>query len=369
MNQPILTAIVALGRAGWSIHADHLRTRKDFQLVDVADPDPKRLEEAAGVFGCKTHTDLGSLLKSSKAQLVIVATPSFRHEEDAIEVLRSGRHCIIEKPMAMSFAGAQRMVEAAKKAKKKLFVHQNYRFAADYLHLREVIDSKILGEVFEIRTSWDGYARRNDWQTLRKNGGGVLNNTCPHTIDMLLNLLDAPVTSLLSDLQHIKDAGDCEDHVRLFMKAKNGRVADMSVSTVNALPGPKWQILGSHGTLSSDGTTSTLKYYDPQALPALEVIDGAVEGRKYGVGETIPWKEETRPVAPIGKYPGFYDNVAAVITKGQEMVISPESAAEIIRIIEWARVGTAFAGQQGSVGPKTKKPAPSVSKRRAVALA
>ena len=350
MESPIQIAIVGLGRSGWAIHAKQLQKRQDYKIVDVVDPDPKRLAEASQAFACGAYPNLESLLKHSKTDLVVIATPSIVHEGDAIAVLKSGRHCLVEKPMAMSFAGAQRMIAAARKSKRKLFVHHNYRFihpdypfGKEFRHLREIIDSGILGRVFEIRHCWFSFSRRNDWQTLRKNGGGLLNNSCPHSIDVILNLLDAPVVSLLGDLQHIKDAGDCEDHVHVLLKAKNGRVADMTVSTAAALPSPKWMLLGSCGTASSDGKTTTLRYYDPKAVPELQVIDGPAPDRKYGNGDVLPWKEETRPTEPLKSYGDFYDHVADVLLRGAKMEIPPEDAAEVIRISEWTREKTKFS--------------------------
>lgn len=342
MKSQILTAVVGLGRAGWSIHVEQIRPRPDFKIVDVADPDPRWREEAARALGCATHADLKTLLKSTRAELVVIATPSFAHEGDSVNVLKSGRHCLVEKPMAMDLAGARRMIAASRKAKKKLFVHQNYRFANEFHHLREIIDSGLIGRVFEIRACWFGFARRNDWQTLRKNGGGVLNNTGPHTIDMTLSLMDSPVASLTSDLQHIKDAGDCEDHVHLFLKFRSGQTADLTISTACALPSPKWMLLGSCGTLSCDGGKSTIRWFDPSTVSPLPVIDGPAPDRKYGNEDVLPWKEEVRPAAPSKKHENYYDNVADVLMRGGKMAVTPQSAAEVIRVIEWARKGTRF---------------------------
>lgn len=336
-NKPIRTAIVGLGRAGWGLHFSTLKDHADFLIVDVADSDASRCEEASAAVGCRTHGDLDHLLRATDADLVVLATPNLTHESDALKVLESDRHCVVEKPMALSFAGAERMVTASRKAQRKLFVHHSYRFTDEYLHIKEILDSGILGDVFEVRGCWSGFARRNDWQTLQKNGGGLLNNNGPHMIDMTLKLLDAPVTELLSDLRHVKDAGDTDDHVHAFMKGQNGRVADMTLTSCMAFPAAKWMLLGSCGTMVCDGERTVLKYFDPKELKELEVVDAAAPGRAYGNDDILPWKEETREVKPQGKYPGYYENVADVLLRGGEMLIKPEEAAENTRIMEWIR--------------------------------
>lgn len=337
MSKSIPIAVVGLGRAGWNIHVNQIRKRKDFTIVDVADPDSARREEAKTELGCPAHPDLDTLLRETTAEIVVIATPNILHESDAVKVVQSGRHCVLEKPMAINHASALRIIEAAREANRKMFVHHQRRFADEFRFLREVIDSGILGKVFHIRLFWGHFGRRNDWQTLRKNNGGLLNNHGPHALDIVLNLLDAPVDALLADLQHVKDAGDCEDHFTLSMKAANGQSADLTCTTACALPAPRMMILGSNGTLTSDNeTTAKLRYYDPSAVPPLTVVEGPAPERKYGLGEELPWQEEDREMKPSAAGADFYDNVKDVLENGAPMVVTPESAAEVIRVIEWA---------------------------------
>jgi scyllo-inositol 2-dehydrogenase (NADP+) len=337
MNKTIPIAVVALGRAGWNIHVKQLRERTDFTIVDVADPDPARREEAGAELGCGAHPDIETLLKETKAEVVVVATPNILHESDAVKVLQSGRHCILEKPMADGHQAALRIIDAAAQAGKKVFVHHQRRFNDEFRFLREVIDSGVLGRIFNIRLFWGGFARRNDWQTLRKNGGGLLNNHGPHALDLVLNLLDAPVEAMLADLQHVKDAGDCEDHFSLSMKAANGQTAEVTCTTASALSAPRIMLLGSNGTLSADdAATAKLRYYDPSAVQPLTVIEGPAPERKYGTGEQLPWQEEEREIKPSAPGGDFYDNVRDVLNEDAPMVVTPESAAEVIRVIEWA---------------------------------
>ena len=342
VKDPIAIAIVGLGRAGWSIHVEAVRNRTNFQIVDVADPNDDRREEAASELGCATHLDIDSLLAATSAEIVVVATPSFSHEDDGIKVLNSGRHCIMEKPMAVTHTGALRLIEAAGKADRKLFVHHQRRFSDEFQFLRETIDSGILGRVFEIQLAWCQFARRNDWQTLKKNGGGNLHNTGPHITDFALNLADGPVSSLMADVRHVKDAGDADDHAHLFIKTESGQVVDLQITTSRALNGPRTVLLGSQGTLQAmDDKTAKLKFFDPAAVPPLEVIDElAVAGRRYGNDDVLPWQEEERQIEPSKAIGSFHDNVWSVLREGGEMVVKPGEAAEVLRTIEWAhRVG------------------------------
>src|SRR5438094_5919804 len=124
--------------------------------------------------------------------------------------------------MAMSLAEADGMIAAAQRARKKLIVHQNYRFYPEFLHLKEIIDSGLIGRVFHIRNYITAFARRNDWQTLSIHGGGQLNNTAVHFIDQILLLLPGNVTQVCGDLQQIASAGDVEDHVKALIKTDAG---------------------------------------------------------------------------------------------------------------------------------------------------
>lgn len=146
MSDPIRYGVVGLGRAGWGIHVHELRPRADAKIVAVADPVAERRDQAAGEFGCKAYPTLAKLLKQDDVEVVVIATPSVSHAPDAKKTLAAGKHVVVEKPMAMSVAEADSMIAASEAAGKKLFVHQNYRFRAEFVHMKEVIDSGIIGD-------------------------------------------------------------------------------------------------------------------------------------------------------------------------------------------------------------------------------
>jgi predicted dehydrogenase len=348
-TDPIRYGIVGLGRAGWNIHVHNLRPRQDAKIVAVADPLKERRDEAASEFGCKTYERIEDMLGLADVEVAVIATPSVRHGPDTLLALQAGKQVVVEKPMAMNVDEADRMIATARQAGKKLFVHQNWRFNREFTHLQEVAKSGQIGHLYHIRNYSSGFSRRDDWQTLSKYGGGVLNNTCPHFVDMLLQLAGAPIVSVMGDLQQIASAGDVEDHVKAFMRAANGCTIDMEISSAQniAVELPKWVLCGSCGTLTCNGKESVIRWFDPKEAGAVQAIDAAARDRAYA-WQAPPLKWQETRVKPEGPDIGtFYDNVTAVLKRNQPMVVTPESVREVIRVIAEIRKGTEFPGITG----------------------
>lgn len=344
---PIRTAIVGLGRAGYSIHAATIRQRQDYVITAVVDPVAERRAEVAAEFNCQAFATLEECLGADDAELVVVATVSSDHAKHSIQALEAGRHVLTEKPMATSVADADCMLAAARESGKVLTVHQQRRLDPQLAYVRGLLHDGRLGEVFHIRRFSGGFARRNDWQTLRKYGGGSLNNNGVHMLDALYLLLESPVRDVWGDLQNINSAGDADDHVKVVMRGYNGRVIDLELTSACALPQPEWVIQGTRGTavIAREGrgpAECRIKWYAEGALPPLEVIDStAVAERKYGVGEKIPWQETVEPAsAEVG--PDFYDRLYATIREGAPVFVDPASCRAVLDIMCRARVGTKF---------------------------
>jgi hypothetical protein len=102
------------------------------------------------------------------------------------------------------------------------------------------------------------------------------------------------------------------------------------------MPLPKWVICGSTGTLTSDGKTTTVRWFDPKQAAPLQVVDGAAKDRKYGNEDKLPWREK---ILEMGSRPAgaFYDNVIGVLRRGEAMVVTPASVRETYRVMELIR--------------------------------
>jgi len=344
---PVKMAVVGLGRAGWDIHVRAIRGRKDFVLTEVYDLEKSRVEEARAEFGCKTFFDFKQFLRESKAELIVIATQSKDHAPMSIEALKTAKaHQVImtEKPMAVSLRETDRALEAARRSKGCFTVHLNARLAADFLHIKEVMKSGVLGDIFMIKRGQYSFGRRNDWQVLHKYGGGNLNNNGVHAVDQVLQLLDSPVKDVWGDLQQVLIPGDTEDHVKVIIRAESGMVADVEVTTAVAIPTYAWVLMGSKGTLVSDGRTSRLRYHT-QKLPKVRAVAGhMVPTRAYGIiggSEKIDFKEEQVPSSAPSKK-SFYDYLYDAIRKRKPLLVSPESVRPTMYVLQHARKGTPF---------------------------
>lgn len=183
-SQPVKAGVIGLGRSGWYLHALVMKGMPDrFEVTAVSDPLEERRNEAVQELGCTAYADPEQLIHDDRIELVVVATPSHTHADLAVRALEAGKHVLVEKPMCMNVEEADRMIEAAEKNDRLLTAYQLRRLDPDYIRLKEIIDSGILGPLVLVKLARNSYRRRNDWQTLRKFGGGMLNNWGSHIVD------------------------------------------------------------------------------------------------------------------------------------------------------------------------------------------
>jgi len=341
-KQPVTMAVAGLGRAGWDIHVRAIRSRNDFKLVEVMDQDATRREEAKAEFGCDAYPDWKSLLKNSKAELVVVATQSQDHAWMSCQALAAGKHVLCEKPVATKSSDLEKVMTAAKKSKGLFTVHQSARFAPELLHIQEVVKSGKLGRIFNIQRNACGFSRRNDWQTFSKYGGGQLNNNGVHLIDQVLQVLNSPAVSVFGDLQQILNPGDVEDHVNVVFRTESGAVGEVQIA-VCALSLPTWVVMGTKGSLISDGKTSKLRYLAGKLKPLKPIDSLAVAGRRYGTstGEKLEFIEEEIPASATSKK-NYYDYLYDSIRNKKPLFVTPESVYRTMQVLKLARKGTKF---------------------------
>jgi len=341
--EPIRLGLAGLGRAGLGMHCQELKGKEDkFRFVAACDPMPERRRQMAARYACRTYETVEELVADPRVEMVDVATRSLDHYKHAALALKAGKHVFLEKPIATNYADAVRLAKLAAKSRGKLYVRHNRRNEPAFLHVREIMASGILGDVFEVRLFRGGYARRDDWQTLKKFGGGQLLNWGPHIVDHSLQMLDAPLESMWSDLKRVAAVGDAEDHLVIILRGTSGRIVDMEISGGAAVKPPVYFLLGSKGALvCEDEKTVKLRYLDPKRKLKARKPKSGDPGATFGTPEDLRWIEKEIPVKPARTW-DIWDELYAALRKGKPFPIKLEEAVEIMRVISMAKKGTPF---------------------------
>ena len=336
MEDRVRVGIAGMGRSGWDIHArTFARLADKYNVAAVFDPIEERRLQAVHKFSCRAYSDFDSLIGDDQVELIVVATPSYLHAPMTIKALEAGKMVVCEKPMATTLAEADQMIEARKSTGSLLTVFQNRRYDADFLKVKEVIESEKLGRIILVKIPSHSFGRRWDWQTLKKFGGGELRNNGPHAIDQALQLFGEKEPEVFCDLQRTLTLGDTEDHVKIVLKGSGSPTIDIEVTRASAYPQNRWLIMGTRGGLKGSPSSLEWRYFDPKDLPPRQVAAEPTPDRSYN-REEIPWKEETWQASEdyMSGALAFHRALYRTLRHGAPLEVTPESVRRVMRIIE-----------------------------------
>jgi predicted dehydrogenase len=159
-------------------------------VVACCDIKPKCLDAAKEWYGddVLTTRNMNDLL-AADLDAIMICTPDFLHEEQAVTFLEAGIPVYLEKPMAITIEGCDRILAAAKKTGTKLFVGHNMRYMTIIRKMKALIDQGAIGEVRSIWCrhfiSYGGDAYFRDWHSEREKSTGMLLQKGAHDIDVM----------------------------------------------------------------------------------------------------------------------------------------------------------------------------------------
>jgi scyllo-inositol 2-dehydrogenase (NADP+) len=245
-------AVVGMGRIGM-VHLRECPMAEGFKIAAVCDIDPAALEKATSESKLPGFTSYEKMLKEVDADVVTIATPSHLHYRMTLQALKAGFNVLVEKPMAGNLLECRQMHAAAVKARRFLTVNQCKRFQPDTEHLRQVIHSGKIGDIYSMYTSTYGFTERTDWQIWKKYNGGMLANWGVHLVDAILYLLGEEPASVFAKLNRIVDRGNAEDSFKTVIRFKNGAVGEAE-AVRSVYPKPLWHIAGTKGSILCENT-------------------------------------------------------------------------------------------------------------------
>ena len=261
-------ALIGCGR----ISTNHIKAavNNKLEIVGVCDILPEKMEELLEKHELKNdnsihrYTDYKELIDAEKPELISIATESGNHAEIALYCIEAGINVIIEKPMAMSIADANKIIELAEEKHVKVSAcHQN-RFNVAVQELRKAIESGRFGKISHgsIHVRWNrnkGYYDQAPWRGTWAQDGGALMNQCIHGIDLLRWMMGDEVEEVYgATRQQFHDYLEAEDVGMAVVKFKNGAIGTIE-GTTNVYPKNLEETLyvfGENGTVKIGGTST-----------------------------------------------------------------------------------------------------------------
>lgn len=322
-------ALVGYGMAGRDIHGPLLR-RAGHRVRHVVTRDPDRAAQARADWpGTRVHGSLEELLEQSGRPdgptLVVLASPTGVHVEQALAVVAAGVPVVVDKPLALDEAGARAVVGAAESAGVPLTVFHNRRWDDEQRALQALLAAGDLGTVHRFERRWERW-RPVSKQRWRENavgqGGGLLLDLCPHLVDSA-TVLFGPVRRVYAEIRSLVTATD--DDVFLALEHASGTISHLTAGSLVAAPGPRTRVLGSAGAFlvtSFEGLPDAFGEIDPGPSNAGWLLVG----------------DERRPVPQVpGEHADFYRAVGTWIQAGGPVPVDPWDAVRTAAVLDAAR--------------------------------
>ncbi len=194
--------VIGVGGRGGVAHNAH-KPREGSRIVAAYDVNPKAFRSFNGL--CKDEippaASVEQLLARADVDAVFILTPDYLHEEHAAAALEAGKAVFLEKPMAVTIEGCDRILETAYRTKSKLYLGHNMRHFPVILKMKEVIDSGIIGEIQLVWCrhfiNYGGDAYFKDWHSEQKYSYSLLLQKAAHDIDVIHWLCGAYTSSIV----------------------------------------------------------------------------------------------------------------------------------------------------------------------------
>ena len=323
MGSKVNFGIIGCGNMG-SAHAQMMQKIGNVELVAVCDINEKAFERIPADIRSKIkcYTDVNEFFAHDGLQAVLIAVPHYFHVDLAIAAMEHGKHIIVEKPISVHKAEAQRLIDAAEKypelVRSAMF---NQRTLPAHRKLKALIDGGELGKINRVNwiiTDWfrtQRYYDSGDWRaTWAGEGGGVLLNQCPHQLDLMQWLFGLP--ELVSAQVKIGKYHDIEveDEVNAYLEYSGNCTANFITTTGEAPGSNRLEIAAQRGkVILENGELSFIRN---------EIETGKqIRESKSGFAKPETWQcrinllPESRPQHAV-----IVENVANAILNGEKLI-------------------------------------------------
>lgn len=268
-DRPLGIAVVGLGMAA----QPHLAALRD--LAEIADviwacsPSPERTQAFSAEYPeWPVTNDVTAAITDHRVEAVILLTPAHTHARLGIEILASGRHLLVEKPLDARMDLAEELVAAAKRSGTRLGVVLQHRFRPAARRLLELARSGELGEIAGAAMSvpwWrpQSYYDEPGRGTMERDGGGVLMTQAIHTLDLFRALAGQLRVRSAHASRTALHRMETEDMATALFDLPSGGCATMMATTASIHPGPETiELFGATGAARLSGNHLAVTWLD-----------------------------------------------------------------------------------------------------------
>lgn len=253
----IKIAIIGCGAVAEKMHLPEYAQSKEAQIVACVDIVEEKAQHLAELVGdAEVYTDYHDALAWDEVQAVDICLPNYLHAPVAIAAAETGKHILCEKPMTISMAHAQAMIDAAEKAGVTLMVRQSTRFAPPYSKVKQVVDSGVLGKINTLRGVHchggpEFWTPNYEWFfTKAQAGGGAMLDMGIHICDFILWLVGKKVVEVTGFVGTLEKDIEVDDNGITLMRFDDGTFAFFQASwSVKPMGDSSLTIHGEKGVL------------------------------------------------------------------------------------------------------------------------
>ncbi len=299
--------LIGLGGISFAHEAGYAGQGDLCQIVAMCDVNSEEVENRIPAYEAKGYTDYKALLADPNVDMVDILVPHALHHEIALAALQAGKHVLVEKPIAVTSAQGQELIDCARQRGLKFSVAENTRFVTAYLEAEKILKEGILGEITTVRTLIAGSEVYRIKEPTLWHGkapyGGVILDSAVHNL-YLFKWFFGGVRDVFGYAYKVVPEGEMEDNGLILGHLLNGAEFQLNVSCSFEIPWTeRVEIYGENagmiidqladpvlryymGSADIDGTPITSVPYDPMAWKFNSMIDevkdfvqAIVEGR------------------------------------------------------------------------------------------
>ncbi|MCL5674452.1 MAG: Gfo/Idh/MocA family oxidoreductase [Candidatus Omnitrophica bacterium] len=262
--EKVKIGVIGVGGMGIA-HCNMVKEIPEAQLTAVSDANKTAAEKAGKDFAVQFFSDYKELIRSGLVDAIIIATPHYFHPEVAVFAMENGLHVLTEKPISVSVSQADKMVSTAKKTGKTFSIVYQRRTEPFIRAAIDIAKSGKLGDIHRTLCvdSWyrtQAYYNSGSWRaTWAGEGGGILINQSPHTIDLFI-LLGGMPKKIEGKVRTRFHKIEVEDEASALLEYENGAWGYYYATTNEFPEGFHIEIVGEKGKLEIN-TPNEIKFY------------------------------------------------------------------------------------------------------------